>query len=214
MRGVKFGIFHSYSFYNLILNSKEIGSPEVKTNHIEIPGADGYIDFTNFFGEPKYKNRKLVFHFTVNHAVGIDKYLSTYQNVHTILHGKAMKITLDEDPDWYYYGVVHVGDYQCNRNIATFDIECDCEPYRIEAAETVVSQYVDGVAQISLYNSKRRVVPTITSDSELLYKYDGVYYNPGSGTFTIPEIELKDGYNYVEVTGVGNVTFTYRKGRL
>ena len=73
---------------------------------------------------------------------------------------------------------------------------------------------MDGSARFELYNYRKRVVPTITSNSEMLYQYEGTYYNPGSGTFTIHEIELKNGYNYIDVTGVGNVTFTYRRGRL
>ena len=214
MRGVKFGFMHSFDFFNLILNSKEIGSPEIKKNLIEIAGADGYLDATYFFGEPKYTNRTLTFRFTINPSVGASAYLSTYNNVNTILHGTKRKIILDEDTEWSFNGIVSVGDYKCERNIATFDIVCDCEPFRIEEVETVVSQYVDGAGRFDLYNYRKRVVPTITSNSEMVFNYEGTYYNPGSGTFTIPEIELKDGYNYVDVTGVGTVTFRYRKGRL
>ncbi len=214
MNGVKFGIYHSYEFLDLVLTSKEISTPEVKTNHIDVQGADGHIDLTYIFGEPKYKNREITLHFTINPAVGVGKYLSTYGNTQTILHGKKMKITLDDDAEYYYWGMLSVGSYKCEKGIATFDIICDCEPFRTEVAETVVTQYVNGTATFQLHNARKRVVPTITADSEMLFKFEGVYYQGTEGTFTIPEIELKTGYSVVEVTGVGNVTFRYQKGRL
>lgn len=214
MNGVKFGFMHSYSFLDLVLTSKEISTPEVKTNFVDIQGADGHIDLTYVFGEPKYKNREIKLNFTINPALNVREYISIYDNVQTILHAKKMKITFDEDAEYYYYGMLSVGNYKCEKGIATFDIVCDCEPFKTEVAETIVTQYVDGAATIQLYNLRKRVVPEITSDSELLFKYDGVYYQGFEGTFTIPEIELKDGWNTVEITGVGNVTFTYQKGRL
>lgn len=214
MNGVKFGIYHSYEFLDLVLASKEISTPEVKTNHIEVPASDGHIDLTYVFGEPKYKNREIRLSFTINPAVGVGRYLSVYGNAQTILHGKKMKITLDDDAEYYYYGMLSVGSFKCEKGIATFDITCDCEPFKTEVAETVVTQYVNGTATFQLYNLRKRVVPTITTDSELLFKYEGVYYQGFEGTFTIPEIELKNGNNVVEVTGVGNVTFRYQKGRL
>lgn len=214
MNGVKFGIYHSYEFLDLVLASKEISTPEVKTNHIEVPASDGHIDLTYVFGEPKYKNREIRLSFTINPAVGVGRYLSIYGNAQTILHGKKMKITLDDDAEYYYWGMLSVGSFKCEKGIATFDIVCDCEPFKTEVAETVVTQYVDGAATIQLYNARKRVVPTIEADSELLFRYEGVYYQGFEGTFTIPEIELKNGNNVVEVTGVGNVTFRYQKGRL
>ncbi|MBO7326491.1 MAG: hypothetical protein J6U74_03160, partial [Clostridia bacterium] len=56
MKGIKFGDYHSYDDFRLILASKEIGAPSVKTRKIEIEGADGDLDLTDFFGEPKYEN--------------------------------------------------------------------------------------------------------------------------------------------------------------
>mgnify|MGYP000417061958 CR=1 FL=1 len=64
MNTVTFGEFNSYSDLNLILSSKTIGSPSVKTSTIDLPGSDGELDFTEYFGEPKYSNRPLKFQFT------------------------------------------------------------------------------------------------------------------------------------------------------
>lgn len=212
MNGVKFGTYHSFDMFKLILNSKEIEIPEIKKNQIDIPGGDGSVDMTSFFGEPKYKNRELKLDFTINSSV-IDPY-EAYILVLSLLHGTNRKIIFDDDSGFYYQGTIHVGEYKWKKGIATLSITCDCEPFKNEIVETVVSSSVNGTKKISLYNTRKHVTPIITADTEFLFKYDGIYYQGFEGTFTIPEIELKDGRNDVEVTGVGNVTFIYTQGRL
>ena len=70
MKGVSFHGFHSYSDLHLLMTSKEIGSPEVKRQTIDIEGADGELDFTDFFGEPKYMNAQHRFEFeSIQHHV-------------------------------------------------------------------------------------------------------------------------------------------------
>lgn len=133
MNTVTFGEYNSYADLNLILSSKTIGSPSVKTSTIDLPGSDGELDFTEYFGEPKYSNRTLKFQFTaINPATAFD---STVKN---LLHGQKMKIVLSDDPDVYFYGRISVGDWYVNKGISTIDVECNCEPYRMKKNETVV----------------------------------------------------------------------------
>lgn len=212
MKGIRFGNYHSYYDFSLILSQKTIGTPSPKTETIDIPGSDGVLDRTEYFGEVKYNNRKLSFEFST--MVPQEQFMDVFSEVQNALHGKKMNIVLDDDPGWYYIGRISVSEWKATKSIGKLTIDCDCEPYKNEMTETVVSTYVDGTASIGLYNERKRVVPTITTASELLFRYEGTYYNPGSGTFTIPEIELKEGYNTIELTGVGSVSFAYRKGKL
>lgn len=213
MKGVRFGNYHSYDSFNLILSQKTIGTPLPKTETIDIPGSDGVLDLTDFFGEVKYNNRELSFEFST--IVPQGAFMDLFSSVQNALHGKKMKISWDDDPFHYYMGRITVSEWKANKSIGKLTIDCDCEPYKYDVSETVVSQYVDGTGTFYLENDKKRVVPTITASSEMLFKYEGTYYNPGIiGTFTLPEIELKEGTNIVEVTGVGSVSFSYRKGKL
>ena len=41
MKGITFGNFHTYDDLQLILTTKEIGVPTVKSKKIDIEGADG-----------------------------------------------------------------------------------------------------------------------------------------------------------------------------
>ena len=48
----------------------------------------------------------------------------------------------------------------------------------------------------------------------MTFSFGGITKAVNAGTFSIPELELKQGNNSVNVTGTGNVTFKYQEGRL
>ena len=201
----------SYRYLNMYLNSKEIGTPKIKRNVIDIDGADGVLDLTGFYGEPKYSNRTLKFDFTI--IPSVDK-LNQFSVIQHLLHGTKQKIILSDDPDWYYVGVISVDDLKTKDGIATVSIEADCEPFKTAVSETVVSGAVTGSHEFTLVNLRKRVVPKITTDSEFTFTFEGQTYVHDAGTFSLPEIELKDGVNIITATGTGNVSFTFARGRL
>lgn len=213
MKGVKFGNYHSFYEWGLILGSKEIGSPEPKVNQIEIEGGDGVLDLTEFFGEVKYKNRPLSFQFSKTNIVP-DGFLALYSLVQDLLHGKKMQVILDDDPNHFYYGRVTINEWKSNKNIGEIVIDVDAEPYKYNLTETVVSKAVSGTATITLNNSRKRVVPIITTDAEMTIVFGNYSGTFSKGTFTIPELELIEGANAVTVTGTGNISFSYREGGL
>ena len=215
MKGITFGTLHSYEDLQLILNSKEIGSPEVKTRTIEIEGADSSLDLTEFFGEAKYQNVKHKFQFST--IVPQSQFLSLFSAVKNALHGKKLRIILDGDPQFYYMGRIHVSNFTNEKNVGIISIECDCEPYKYKLQPTIVSVAVSGTKAITLTNSRRRVVPEVQIDStgtlNIVYG-EGNVWDLGSGSYLLPELELVEGNNTVTVTGTGTVTFTYQEGSL
>lgn len=213
MKGVKFGDFHSYYEWGLVLQKKEIGAAAPKVNQIEIEGGDGVLDLTEFFGEVKYKNRLLSFTFALPGTTQ-SAFLALYSVVQGAIHGQKMKVILDDDPNNYYYGRVSINQWKSNKNIGEIVIEVDAEPYKYNVSETVVSKTVSGSATITLANSRKRAVPTITSSASMSFTFGGSTYSVGAGTFIIPDLELVEGNNSVVVTGNGTVSFVYREGRL
>ena len=109
MKGITFGNLHSYRDLKLVLGKKEIAAPNVKTTKLEIDGADGFIDYTDFFGDVKYGEAKHVFQFTV--LVPRNDFLSHYSIVKNALHGKKLSIILDDDPGFYYVGRCYVSNF-------------------------------------------------------------------------------------------------------
>lgn len=215
MNGVTFGDLHSFNDLKLILNSKEIGSPAVKTKTIEIEGADSSLDLTEFFGEAKFENVTHKFQFST--IVPQAQFLSLFSAVKNALHGKKMRIILGGDPLFYYIGRIHVSSFTNEKSVGIISIECDCEPYKYKIEKTVVKIDVDGTFTASIPNSRKRVVPEvqIEADSTINIVYgNSNIWDLGRGTYTLPELELVEGDNTVTVTGTGTITFTYQEGSL
>jgi hypothetical protein len=137
--------------------------------------------------------------------------------VQNALHGKKMKITLDDDPGWYYIGRISVSEWKADRNIGKLVVDCDCEPYKNQISPTVITRSISGTSSINLPNSRKRVVPevVVAAGSGLSITFgDGYYWNLASGSYLLPELELVEGDNAVTVTGSGSITFTYQQGQL
>lgn len=215
MNAVKFGNYHSFNNLQLILSQKTIGTPSPKTELIDIPGGDGVLDLTEFFGEVKYNNRTLTFEFSSQ--VLPEQFMEQFTMVQNALHGKKMRIVLTEDPDWYYIGRISVSEWKADRNIGKLTIDCDCEPFKYKLEKTVVSKAIDGTDIIVLTNSRKRAVPEVnietTSGIQIVYQTTNIW-DLGSGSYTLPELELTEGENTVTLNGNGTITFTWQEGSL
>lgn len=212
MKGVKFGNYHSWDDFLLILSSKEIGTPSEKKEVIDIPGGDGVLDLTEFFGEVKYNNRTLSFSFST--TVPQSEFMNLFSRIQDALHGKKMQIVLDEDAEWFYIGRISISPWKSDKNIGKITIDCDCDPYKLKMEETIVEKAVSGSAEITLSNSRKRVIPTITTDAEMTISFGAYSGTFSAGIFRIPELTLIEGNNTVTVTGTGNISFRYREGGL
>lgn len=212
MKGITFGSLHSFNNLHLILSQKTIGTPSPKREVIDIPGGDGVLDLTEFFGAVKYSNRQLSFEFST--MVPQSQFMDLFAQVQNALHGQKMRIILDDDPEWFYMGRISVSEWKAEKNIGKLTIDCDCEPFKQSIYTTTVTKVVSSNATISLANDKMPTVPTITTTKEFLISFGGYNDMYPAGTFTIPELELWEGNNQVYVEGSGTITFTYRKGRL
>ena len=216
MKGIRFGGLHSFDDLDLILSKKELGAPAVKVSKIDIPGADGALDQTDFFGEPKFDNATHRFEFTANTLP--DDFLSLFSRVKNALHGKKMRIILDGDPLYFYLGRCFVDKHTDEKGVAKIDIECDCDPYKLKKDHTVIAQALDGTAKtISMTNGRKRAVPEVqiyTESGSIRIEYQGSIWDLGTGVYTPPELEVTGGEKAVIVTGRGTITYTWQEGDL
>lgn len=212
MNGIIFGNYHSWNDFSLILSQKTIGTPSPKVDVIDIPCGDGVLDLSEFFGEVKYNNRQLSFEFTS--FVPQRNFMEQFTMIQDALHGQRMQIILDDDPAWYYVGRITVSEWKAEKSIGKLTIDCDCEPYKYMIRETVVKKTVSTSETITLYNSRKRAVPTITTDSETTISFGNYTGTLSAGTYTIADLMLTEGKNTVTVSGSGNITFRYREGAL
>ena len=214
MKGIRFGDLHSFDDLGLILGKKELGAPAVKVNKIDIPGADGDLDQTEFFGDVKYENATHRFEFTANQQ---DDFPALYSRVKNALHGRKKRIILDDDPLYFYLGRCFIDKHTDEKSIATIDVECDCQPYKYKKEQTVIAQAVTDTTTITLKNGRLRAVPEVqifTEAGSIRLEYQGSIWDLGTGSYTLPELELQEGDNLVTVTGTGTVTFSWQEGDL
>ncbi len=141
MKGVTFGTIHTSDF-GIYLSSVTIGEAVVKKYQLDIPGASGSLDLTEFFGSVTYENRTLEFEFTFPQRN--EKLLSAYSDFLQAVHGKEFKIILDDDKDFHYVGRVNVGELKKSA-LSKVSVECDCQPFRYSNSTNVVEIIVDDV---------------------------------------------------------------------
>lgn len=187
----------------------------MKKKELEIEGADGSIDYTDFFGRPNFGN--VTHKFTFSSIVPRSEHLSLFTQIKNALHGQKLRIILDDDPGFYYVGRCYVSPYTNEKGTAIISVECECEPYKYKLRPTIKSVAVNGAEVITLTNGRKRAVPeiTIATETSLNIVYQTVnVWDLGSGSYTLPDLELAAGENQVTVTGTGSITFTWQEGDL
>lgn len=211
MNTIKFGNKDSYTDFNLILKPKTRPFPTPKTNYVSIEGRDGDLDLTaSLTGDIKYENISYSLEFILKNERAA--WEDTLLELSTYLHGKKMNLTFSEDPNWYYVGRFSLNNVESDRNVGLLIIDCVLEPYRYKKTETTKTR--TGVGTLDLPNTRKWVMPTITSTASMEFTFEGKKFVV-NGTLQSPDIILKEGNNTIEVTsGTGTLTVTYREAKL
>ena len=226
MKNVIFGNYDAYRDWDLIRTGMTIGTPEIKTEYVEIEGADGEIDLTEYFGKINYKNRPLTFEFaTVKRQ---DEFTELFSQIQNAIHGKRMLVRPSDELDFYYMGRIKVNEWKSDKVIGRIVIDVNADPYKYKNNPTTVSKVLNGTERVSCYNLRKEVVPEITVSGTATivfrtYAMDGTLekehqFTVTSATypytFTRPEILFKEGENILEVTMNGTVIIKYQEGAL
>jgi predicted phage tail component-like protein len=130
MQGVIFSDKHSWRDWGLILKSRPvISAPAPKIKLIPVPGSDLVIDLTqSLTGSVHYEPRTISFEFVT--AAPREKWAALHTEILNYLHGQSVKITFDDDPNWYYTGRVTVGDFEADKKTANLTMTATVEPYK------------------------------------------------------------------------------------
>jgi hypothetical protein len=216
MKGIRFGLYHSYDDFGLILSKTEMGAPQVKAQKIDIPGADGTLDLTDFFGEPKYEDVTHRFDFST--GIPQAEFITLCTRIKNAIHGKKMRVVIDDDPLFFWNGRCYVSSFTNEKGIGTISIECDCAPWKYKRDHTTVAHVVSGTQEIILTNARKRAVPEVQVFTEgggsITVDFRGNTWTLGKGSYTLPELELAEGANPVTVTGTGTIAFVWLEGDL
>lgn len=213
MSDIRFGTKWARADHGLIVAPYVIPMPEPQTNFVEIPGRDGALDLSEAFGSVRYADR--IIPLMMYARAPFDTLISTFA---ADVHGRRMNVIFDRDPTFYYDARVTIENVERHWGYCELSLECRAKPYKLEQFETAITVLPAGTATVTLTNTRKPVVPSITASAEmaLAFTIDGKDYSVmiPAGTHTVPSLALQEGGTQIGITGTGRVTFTYRKGAL
>lgn len=227
------GSFHSFDSFGLLPAARPVFDPaEPKYTFTDIPGTDGGIDRTE----------ELTGYVTYAQTIGTLSYYvrgsdRQRRGVHTqvkrILHGRTVRIILDEEPEYYRVGRIWVGPLTEDKGAGRIEITARVEPFKYEhrtAAEPWLwdpfnfltgvirpaQLIVNGTRTVRVISSPRGGSPTVTASAAMTMTYGGKTYAVPAGTTEYPEIELPHGQTEAtfSFTGTGTISIDYPLGVL
>lgn len=229
--GILIGDKHTWKDWGLKLLTMVIPMPEPKTNYVDIPGADGTADLTGILGGVRFADREGI-EFSFDVGVNYLEWHELTSQIAGYLHGQKMKIIIDSDPNYYYYGRLNLDSQKSDAVLGHLIISGTFEPYKNEILSSldawkwdsfsfskgVIRNYkdirIEGQKDVRIIGSRRVVIPTITSSTTMMVSFMGKAYYLTPGRNKLYDIAIPDGESILTFTGSGVVSIDYRGGIL
>ena len=217
MDKVQFDGIDSYDKWGYYLAHKVIGEAEPKYNLVQVPGGVGYIDLTDALGVMGYNEREL--ELTMKDIADHNEFIRHYSAMQADIHGKRCKITLSEDPNYYWDGRCSVGAMEQDGMACYVPVVVICQPYKFKQSKTVVQDdsLTGEYKEIVLSNDTMPTIPTITVQQETTIEYNGSTYARKTGTHRLLGIVRGAGGGKIKAKapgGSGSIKIEYQEGAL
>jgi phage-related protein len=130
---------NTWEDWGLIPTSRPTFSmPKKKKRTIEIPGMDGTFNVSKALGELFYENREGSFEFIVDDPYNYDspseferrQWQNLYSEIANAIHGKAVRIILEDDPRYYYIGEMTVNEWKSDPAYSVVVLDYEVDPYK------------------------------------------------------------------------------------
>lgn len=217
--GVTFGTYHSKVDFNLDYLHKEVTAPEPKRTVVNIPLVHGDLDLTNRLtgNEPIYENRELNLYFEIRSLRAF--WMLDYGNILEKIHGRLMNVIFDEDPNYYWRGVVSVGDLEDHGFTAGFAVTIDAFPFKYRVQSELVDTYTLGTAPSLAEVTASFTVPYAVAIPEftctgVIITYRDQMFTASGTNYTPPGMLLTKGAQTMKLYGSGTAKFYIRGGTL
>lgn len=227
---------HTYNDFGLYPST--VGMPEppgVQTMFIEVPGMDGSLDATESLdGTVHYEDRTYTQRYVDLNGRAL--WYKRYSDLQNFIHGKQLKMILDDDPEWYYLGRFEIADPDPKKYRNVLEISATLRPYKYKTNSTledwlwdpfsfeegVIREYrdiqVDGVKDVTVIGSEMPVVPAIIVASEdgdgIDLTYKGTQYHLADGRNRIVTMVITASESVFHFEGIGIVSIDFREGSL
>ena len=217
--------------YDMPLESLAYTSPpKTKTNVISVPGRNGSLDLTDFYGRVFYEDRTI----TMIFGCGKERLMwpTVFSDIANKFHGQKVKIIFDDDPAYFYVGRASVDNVERAQRIGKLTITVTAEPYKYELCESgedwlwdpldfvfgIIREYsnitVNGSLKYIVEGSAMPVILELESSADMTVTYKNKTYDIKAGTNKIYGIEIVNGANELIFKGTGTITIHYRGGSL
>lgn len=211
------GTINTWDDWRLIPTSRPmLPPPEVKTSFVDIPGGDGTIDLTeSLAGRPTFKDRSGSFEFVVD--VDFMPWMAMYETVLKFLHGRKLKMILEDDPNYYYEGRFSLSSWQTGKSFSTITINGAVSPFKHLVVGTAYQEMeVDGTLAKTLRVDSDMYTPMIVESSvaDIEMTLNGKTGKLGKGENILDGVRIQNGLNHLEFKGEGKVTVKDWGGRL
>ena len=149
--------------------------PEPKFIYEDTPGVDGSLDVSEDTADRVlYNDRNGEWEFYITNkpldVPNIDDTISWAQmqsDLSNFLHGQKVKITLADDPNYYYLGRLNISGFDPNKHYQHVTIEYQVEPYKYEIEDyDSGTRTVQTTDSVTAAGSPMAAIPTITINSD------------------------------------------------
>lgn len=239
--------YDTWTDFHLIPTERPtIPPPNANTKFVTIPGRKDPIDFSEYLtGHPTFANRTGNWSFYTNVDYVNDRlggWIAFDKRIRGLFNGHVSKIVLRDDPAYFYYGELTMGEWKTGEAYSSITISYDLYPYKKSLTSSMElwkfdefdfndgiitclkDLEVQGSRNVKVYGSRERISPHISGSSGLVvYKYENnswVNYgnvptvNIASNEAVVPRLIIDYGENTLRFTGTGSVTIDYRRGLL
>lgn len=211
--------------------------PAIATNYVDIPGLDGFVDLsTALTGSLNYGRRSGTWQFALvqDDYGAYGDWQTRYSQIMADLKGGPKRVTLEDDPAYFYEGNVYVSAFKSDKWYSTIDLTYDFNPFKRSYSSTVDEwlwdtfnfendqipanfndMYVDGTLTREITGTYMRCIPEITITAPMRITYNGntVEFSE-AGTYKPYQLMIVEGTLPITFEGTGRVTLVYRGGIL
>lgn len=225
----------TYDDWKIVPESRPLVSPpEVKTEYVDVPGADGSLDYTEVLSGVKYANREGSWTFYVlntlsNLSGSYMRWNQLYSIIMKTVHGKRKRIWLESDPEYYYMGRIFVDQWNSNKDYSKITLKYIIDPWKLPITTTSNLDWqwnelfgntiFYGPFDVTTQKHRNLINPSTspikpsfycTSSMEVIFGANQYTLSPGNSE---ADFVLAPGDNFMIFRGNGRVTVDYSMGR-
>lgn len=218
------------SSLGLMMESMYIPQPALNLSKVTVPGMSGALDLSEITGELTYAERSGV-EFTFSRLNDWEEWSALYTKIAMLIHGKKVKVVLDNDPAYYYVCRLSVDGRKTDEAAGTIVLSGTAEPFKYDmfasdedwlwdtfSFETGV---IRELADIEITKDNQSVTITgggkpqpieitVEKSKDLVLIYGTRSYSLSPGTYRFPMIRIGEDDRTLVFSGTGKISIHYR----